>query len=90
MESVSMQTPNTREEFENRINRLHYSIENGKMHFLSGVSSMSIEELLHMRHMPNGRTDLLTVDESARLSANMIAQFDGMLEDVIQEPDAED
>lgn len=79
MESVSMQTPNTREEFENRINRLHYSILNDKMHFCNGVSSMSIEELLQMRRMPNGRTDLLTIDESVRLTANMMVQFDEML-----------
>ena len=46
MEMVSMQTPTTREEFENRLNRLHYSIVNGKMHFSSDLQQMPIEELL--------------------------------------------
>lgn len=82
MKSVYMQIPNTREDFENRINRLHYSIINNKMHFCSGVPSMSIEELLQMRCMPNGRADLLTIDESVRLSANMMVQLDGILGEV--------
>lgn len=84
MEMVSMQTPNTREEFENRMNRLHYSIVNGKMHFASDLQKMPIEELLHLRSMPNGRLDLLTVDESARLNANMTVQFDGMLDELLE------
>lgn len=84
MEMVSMQTPNTREEFENRVNRLHYSIVNGKMHFSSNLQQMPIEELLHLRSMPNGRLDLLTVDESVRLNANMMVQFDGMLEGLLK------
>ena len=83
MEMVSMQTPNTREEFENRMNRLHYSIVNEKMHFSSDLQRMPIEELLHLRSMPNGRLDLLTVDESARLNANMMVQFDGMLDKML-------
>ena len=83
MEMLSMQTPTTREEFENRLNRLHYSIVNGKMQFLSDLQQMPIEELLRLRSMPNGRMDLLTVDESVRLNANMMVQFDGMLDDLL-------
>lgn len=84
MEMFSMQTPTTREEFENRLNRLHYSIVNGKMHFSSDLQQMPIEELLRLRSMPNGRMDLLTVDESVRLNANMMVQFDGMLDDLLE------
>lgn len=84
MEMVSMQTPNTREEFENRMNRLHYSIVNEKMQFSSDLQRMPIEELLHLRSMPNGRLDLLTVDESVRLNANMMVQFDGMLDELLK------
>lgn len=83
MKMVNMQTPNTREEFENRMNRLHYSIVNGKMLFSSDLQQMPIEELLHLRSMPNGRLDLLTVDESARLNANMMVQFDGVLDGLL-------
>jgi hypothetical protein len=82
---VEMQTPNTREEFENRLFRLHYSIVNNKMHFMDGISSVAIEDLVHMRSMPNGRMDLLTVDESARLNANMMVQMDGMLDEILGE-----
>ena len=42
MEMVSMQTPTTREEFENRLNRLHYSIVNGTMQFSSDLQQMPI------------------------------------------------
>lgn len=84
MEMVSMQTPITREEFENRLNRLHYSIVNGKMQFSSDLQQMPIEELLSLRSMPNGRIDLLTVDESVRLNANMMVQFDDMFDDLIK------
>ena len=69
--------------FENRLNRLHYSIVNGKMHFSSDLQQMPIEELLRLRSMPNGRMDLLTVDESVRLNANMMVQFDGILDDLL-------
>lgn len=31
----------------------------------------------------NGRMDLLTVDESVRLNANMMVQFDGILDDLL-------
>ena len=62
---------------------LHYSIVNGKMHFSSDLQQMPIEELLRLRSMPNGRMDLLTVDESVRLNANMMVQFDGMLDDLL-------
>ncbi len=72
-------------EFENRLFRLHYSIVNNKMHFMDGISSVAIEDLVHMRSMPNGRMDLLTVDESARLNANMMVQMDGMLDEILGE-----
>lgn len=33
--------------------------------------------------LANGRMDLLTVDESVRLNANMMVQFDGILDDLL-------
>ena len=44
-----------------------------------------IEELVQLREMPNGRIDLLTVDELVRLQANMVVQFDGMLDGLEEE-----
>jgi hypothetical protein len=44
------------------------------MHFPEG---MSTESLYRIRPLPNGRIDFLSVDELARLQANMTAQFDG-------------
>lgn len=35
----------------------------------------AIEGLLRVRRLPNGRIDFLSVDESARLQANMTAQI---------------
>lgn len=52
---------------------------------MDGISSVAIEDLVHMRSLPNGRMDLLTVDESARLNANMMVQMDGMLDEILGE-----
>lgn len=84
MQNYSTVLQTLREEFENRLNRLHCSIVNGKMHFSSDLQQMPIEELLRLRTMPNGRMDLLTVDESVRLNANMMVQFDGMIDDLFE------
>lgn len=42
----------------------------------------SIAGIARVRFLPNGRTDFLSVDESARLQANMMDQFS---EDSFQE-----
>lgn len=67
----TMQQPMTRAEFERRLHLLREQIRRGKMLFPKGMKP-GLEKL---RYLPNGRIDFLSVDESARLQANMIAQF---------------
>ena len=68
----TMQTPTTRAEFERRFHLLREQIKNGKMHFPKGMGL----SLLNVRFLPNGRIDFLSIDESTRLQANMMAQFE--------------
>lgn len=71
----TMNTPRTRAEFERNFHLLHQKLKDGKMHFSSQVSH-AIDCLMKVRFLPNGRVDFLSVDESARLQANMMDQFD--------------
>jgi hypothetical protein len=66
-----MKTPHTRAEFERNFHLLHRQIEDGKFHVHRGIL---LDGLARVRFLPNGRIDFLSVDESARLNANMIAQ----------------
>lgn len=66
---TSMQQPMTRQEFEERINLVHEHLQSGKMH-LNGMEGM-----LNVRLLPNGRIDMLSVDEFVRLNANMTHQM---------------
>ncbi len=68
-----MKTPRTREEFERNLQLLGRSITDGKFHV---PRDMILDHLMRIRYLPNGRIDFLSVDESARLQANMSAQFD--------------
>lgn len=68
-----MQTPKTRAEFEHRFNLLREQIRQGKYMIQKGMS-LGIEKV---RYLPNGRIDFLSVNESARLQANMTIQFQG-------------
>ena len=85
---TSMQPPLTRAEFEERMN---YAVEQSRMglvHFAKGLRSM--DSMSNVRHLPNGRIDLLSIDESARLHANMSHQmrnsdFSDMLADNTKE-----
>jgi len=70
----SMNTPRTRAEFERNFQLLHRQIADGKFHVAQGLSR-SLEGLARVRFLPNGRIDFLSVDESARLQANMMNQF---------------
>ena len=70
----SMSTPSTRAEFERNFNLLHRQIEDGKFFVQEGLTR-SIAGIARVRFLPNGRTDFLSVDESARLQANMMDQF---------------
>lgn len=64
------ETPSTRAEFEERMNYSFEQMKQGKMHFSRQVGGL--ESLLAVRYLPNGRIDLLSIDESARLHANTI------------------
>lgn len=66
-----MKTPTTRAEFERNFNLLHRMIEEGLFHV---PYDYPMDSLLRVRYLPNGRIDFLSVDERARLNANMMAQ----------------
>ncbi|MNL49195.1 hypothetical protein D3C87_1721100 [compost metagenome] len=67
-----MSTPSTRADFEERVNVLREQVRLGKMHFATGLRGP--DSLLRIRKLPNGRIDLLSIDESARLNANTMHQ----------------
>lgn len=67
----TMDTPKTRAEFELRFHHLREALRNDKLHFPPSMG----ESLLRLRYLPNGRLDFLSVDETARLQANMMLQF---------------
>jgi len=66
---TSMQTPVTREEFEERINLVRELLLTGK------AQPQGMEGMLNVRLLPNGRIDMLSIDELARLNANMMHQM---------------
>ena len=77
-----MDTPSTREEFERRFHLLREKIRTGKFHspYTSGLDQV--------RNLPNGRLDVLSVNEIARLQANTMSQFDtSRFQDLIKEQD---
>ncbi|MBB3274280.1 MULTISPECIES: AVAST type 1 anti-phage system protein Avs1c [unclassified Pseudoxanthomonas] len=63
----------TRVDFEERMNVLREQLRLGKMHFAHGLRGP--DSLLQVRKLPNGRIDLLSVDETARLQANTMHQM---------------
>lgn len=69
-----MRSPQTRAEFERRLHLLREQLRQGKMYFSSSVVR-GIDGLQRVRMLPNGRIDFLSVDESTRLQANMMIQF---------------
>lgn len=68
-----MKTPRTRAEFERNFHLLGRSIMDGR---LKVPMDMVLDHLMRIRYLPNGRIDLLSIDESARLQANMTGHFD--------------
>lgn len=85
----AMDTPKTREEFELRFHLLREAFRSDKMRIPPSMG----ESLLRLRHLPNGRLDFLSVDETARLQANMMLQFadlkPGLQEEETQDPVAD-
>ena len=70
-----MQAPNTRAEFERNFHLFHRMFEAGRIRFSSQVVRTP-EGLARVRVLPNGRLDFLSVDETARLQANMMANHE--------------
>ncbi len=67
---VPMDTPKTRAEFEQRFHCLADEIRGGRLRFPPSMG----ESLLKVRLLPNRRLDFLSVNETARLHANMTSQ----------------
>ncbi|MCP5236495.1 MAG: hypothetical protein H6945_12240 [Zoogloeaceae bacterium] len=81
-----MKTPQTRAEFERRLHLLREQLRQGKMFYSSSVVR-SIDGLQRVRMLPNGRIDFLSVDESTRLQANMMVQFQEQFSDLANDAD---
>lgn len=67
--------PSSRAKFERNLHLLAEAMRQGKFHIARGLSH-SIDGIRRVRRLPNRRIDLLTVDESTRLTANMMAEFE--------------
>lgn len=79
-----MDTPSTREEFEYRFHLLSEKIRTDKYH------SSSMRGLEELRILPNGRIDILSINEQARLTANMMSQFNTKrMQELVKEQDKE-
>ena len=74
MKMKMMDRPVTREDFERKFNLLHRMIEENRFHVGSSLSR-NLNGISRVRCLPNGRIDFLSVDESARSTANSIGQF---------------
>ncbi|BCE03458.1 AVAST type 1 anti-phage system protein Avs1c [Marinicellulosiphila megalodicopiae] len=72
MKFMDMKTPMTRSEFEHNLHVLNDKMKNGNIKVAEHVS---MEGVLKVRQLPNGRIDFLSVDESARLNANMMVNL---------------
>jgi len=77
----------TRAEFELRFHHLREALVSDK---IRGIPTGMAESLLKLRLLPNGRLDFLSVDETARLQANMMLQFSSLRNKVEsgEEPDS--
>lgn len=84
MEITRMDMPDTREEFERRMNIMHDRVMNGKLLFHEGLTDV-IEGMCDLHAMPNGRVDLLTVHEAARVQENRMVQFGDKILDIVTE-----
>jgi hypothetical protein len=64
--------PSSRAKFERNLFFLAEAMRAGRLHFRSGLTH-TVDGIRRVRYLPNRRIDLLTVDETTRLTANMIA-----------------
>lgn len=67
-------TPSSRAKFERNLNFLAEAMSQGRFHIAPHLSQ-TIAGIRRVRLLPNRRIDLLTVDETTRLNANMMAEF---------------
>ena len=81
----TMETPKTRAEFELRFHHLREALKNGRLSIPPEMGG----SLLRLRLLPNRRLDFLSVDETARLQANMMLQFATFSGEVDQENSAD-
>lgn len=66
--------PNSRKEFEHNMHLLKERAEKGQIH-LTNSSMRSIKGIMNVRYAPNQRVNLHTINEMARLMANMVTQM---------------
>lgn len=66
-----MEQPKTREQFENNFHVLSVKLQNEQIKFSAQVP-VTMTGLQEVRLLPNNRIDFLSVNESARLQANMM------------------
>ena len=80
----TMNTPSTRDEFEHRFHVLNEQIRRGKY---QNPFSTGLDEV---RLLPNGRIDILSINEQARLQANTMSQFNSKrMQELIKAQDIE-
>lgn len=70
--TYNTQTPFSRSSFERNVFALLEGLNSGT--YLN-AKGLSMESYRRIRFLPNGRLDMLSVDESARLSANTFAML---------------
>ncbi len=66
-----MRVPSSRREFESNVYRLREAFLQGNIAILP--EHRTSDGLLELRALPNGRVDLLSVNESARAMANLLS-----------------
>lgn len=71
-----MTPPATRAEFERNLFLLRERYRQSRIHLLPTIKTRGLQRV---RILPNGRIDLLSVDESVRLQANMMAHMEGSM-----------
>ena len=72
MKTQTYNTPATRAEFERKMHLLGETLKAGRFHVAPKVGT---DGLARVRYLPNGRIDLLSIDESTRLTANTLDHF---------------
>jgi hypothetical protein len=77
MKMTSMKTPRTRREFERNFHFFEEQMRRQKMHFNANTIH-TMDSLQNVKPLPNKRIDFLTVNESARLHVNTVANFANM------------